>query len=95
MFNEYISGFIKKFLRNIGKYAEEEIHAVVRVAARRASSYIIRQLVAVMILSTSVLFLLLAFLFFLIEYLAFTKTMAFLVVGVVLLFIGIIAKTIR
>ena len=52
-------------------------------------------LISLMIIAAGVVFLLGSLTFFLIEYLAFSKTITFLLIGIVLLFIGIIIKVIK
>jgi len=85
---ESITLGIKDFIKNIEK---EFSHLFMR-RIYQIKKQIMRELMAVFIIIISVGFLAISGVFFLIEYIHLNKTLSFLIIGIIVLFIGILIK---
>ena len=79
-------------LRKTLHHLEENIGQALHLAVKRLSHYVVKELVSACILLAALIFFALAGTFFAIEYLALSKTIAFLITGIILLLIGLIVK---
>lgn len=91
-FTDYLKDIATEGLRRSFAHVEEDLIDVAQGMTRRASRYIMKELLALMLIVGSVIFFCAAGAFFMIEYLALSKTIAFLMVGIVLLLGGVISK---
>lgn len=82
---------IKGFIKNIEK---EFSHQLVR-RIYQIKKQIMKELIAVFIILASIGLLAISSIFFLIEYIHLNKTLSFLIIGIIVLFIGILIKLIK
>jgi hypothetical protein len=79
-----IKGFIKEIEKEFSRTILRKIYYI--------KKQLIRELIAVFIILISIGLLSIAAIFFLIEYAHLTKTLSFLIIGIILLIIGILMK---
>lgn len=87
-----ILGFIKDSMNKGLREIDEKILYRIRLEMWRFERKIIKSIMAAFILLLSFAVLALSASFFLIEYIHLTKTLAFLIIGIILLIIGVILK---
>lgn len=89
---DYVKDFVESKVRKAIRMAEHEVvHGVVS-GIKGFTHYLMRQFFATIIIIGSIGLLTLASISFCIEYLALTRTLAFLIVGILLLLIGMVIK---
>ncbi|MDO8459680.1 MAG: hypothetical protein Q7S74_01090 [Nanoarchaeota archaeon] len=80
----YVSTRVKE---EVGAFIDRIEQRIITIEER-----LLRNLLAMIIISSSIIFLALAVFFFMAEYLKLTNTISFLIVGIILLLVGIIIK---
>ncbi len=85
---DFVEGKARKALRYVGESFIEDITHVVH----RATHNLMRQVMTMLIIAFALSLLAIAVVFFFIEYLVLTKTLAFLITGILVLFIGLVMK---
>ena len=89
---DYFKESIKLSFREFVKDLEKELMHSFSKKIYYFKKQIIKELMGIMILLISITFLGISIVFLLIEYLNLTKTLAFGIIGIILLIIGIIIK---
>ena len=87
-FKDFTGSQIRKSLRHI----EEDILEMIDISLRRASRYLMRELLSVVFIVGAVIFLCIGIALFFVEYLEMSRTISMMIVGFILLFIGVIIK---
>ena len=90
-FKDALGNAFKGMINEAPRFSERMIHRV-KLELWRVEKRVMKSLTSLFILFLSFATLALAAVFFLIESLNFTKALAFLTIGVILLIIGIILK---
>ncbi len=90
--SDYIKDFVEGKMRKAIRMVEHELVDGVVSGIKGFTHYVMRQFLATMLIAGSLSFLALSAVFFCIEYLALTKTLAFLIIGILLLLIGLVMK---
>lgn len=88
----YIRDIVRKGLGAMAHSAQTEISRRIAYEVRRAQRRLIKSMISFFFIALSLVLLAIGGVYLGIEYLAFSKTLAFLTVGVILLLIGIIIK---
>ena len=91
-FIDYFKDFANNRLKKTLRHFEEDLFEMIELGARRASRYVMRELLGIVFIASAVIFLCIAATFFFIEYLTVSRTVAFLIMGIVLLLVGVIVK---
>ncbi len=92
---DFLEKQVKKGAYNLVRDVGNEITHKINVEASRIQRRMVKELSSLVILLTAVVFLAIAAIYFFIEYLSLNKTVSFLIVGIVLLFVGIIIRIIK
>ena len=87
-FRDLVRISLSRNLRSI----ENEVMYQINIATQKIVHRIVREMVSVFLLLFAVAFLAFAFVFLFIEYFALTKTISFLIVGVIILFFALIIR---
>lgn len=82
---------LSRGLKNI----EDEVTYRINIATQKVANRIVKKMVSVLLLLLAVAFLAFAFVFLFIEYFALTKTISFLIGGVVILFFALIIRMMK
>lgn len=94
-FLDYLRNQIRNGASELVKDVRQEISHKINLEISKIQQRIMRELSSLAILLIGIIFLSIAVVYFFIEYLLLTKTISFLIVGVILLFIGIIIRLIK
>ena len=86
-----IKNSTRKVFKEIGREVNYEINHKLNIYKRK----IIKEFISILALSAGMIFIGISIIFFMIEYLSLTKTLAFGIVGIVALFIGLLIKAAR
>jgi VIT1/CCC1 family predicted Fe2+/Mn2+ transporter len=89
---DYIEDVLKSGLRRTLANVRDDVERAISKSLRRTTRRIVMELTGMLLILISVLFLAAAVTFFFIEYLVFTKTVSFLIVGIIILLAGLIIK---
>ena len=81
--------------KSFSKELEREISLVFLNRIDRIRRQMVKELIAVFIILIAIAFLCVSAVFFLTEYLQLTKTLAFLIMGAIVLFVGILVKLVN
>ncbi len=95
MILEIIRKKIKKNVLEILDEIKREMVHKMNVEMAIIKRRIVKEMISLTVLWTAVIFILISAVYFLTEYLVLTKTIAFLIIGVFLLIIGIIIRAIK
>ena len=88
---EQIMGSIK----HMADEAKNEVYYRMRLELFKIKRQIALEFASLVIILTATVFLLIALAYFFVEYLFLTKTISFLIIGIIALFIGIIIRLIK
>lgn len=83
-----------KSLRHLTQDVQADIARRVSYEVRRTQRRIVKSLISFFMMALAIIFLTVGAVYLGVEYFAFSKTIAFLIVGIVLLIIGIVIKLI-
>ena len=86
-----ISEFTRVLEKELGKTIEIKINHLINNIKRQ----FMKELLSIFTIIISIGLLSISAVYFLIEYLSFTKTLSFLIIGIIVLLIGIIIKLIK
>ncbi len=90
--SDYLKDFVEGKVRKAVRMVEGELMHGVVSGIKGFTRYVMRQFLATLIIIGSVGLLTLGAISFCIEYLALTRTLAFLIIGILLLLIGVVVK---
>jgi len=92
---DYVKDLVgMNFSRTLRSIENEVMHRI-DVATQRVVNRVVREMVSVFLILFAVAFLALACVFLLIEYFALTKTISFLIVGVIILFFALVIRMMK
>lgn len=89
---DYIKDFLESKVRKAIRMVEHEFLHDLVYGIKGFTRYVMRQFLATLLIAAALGALALALLAFFVEYLALTKTLAFLIIGILLLLIGLVLK---
>ena len=89
---DFLKEMLFRTFQNSLKRIEKEFLQAILMRINEIKRKIIKEIVAVLIMLFGFVLLVISALFFLIEYIHLTKTISFLIIGIIVLFIGIIIK---
>ena len=92
---EEIMNFLGKSLKNATMELERTARRNVEMRVRRVQRFVFRQAFMLIFFALAAFSLFMTLVFGSIEYLHFTKTLSFLMVGVIALFIGVLIKALN
>lgn len=90
--SNYLKDFVESKVRKAIRVVEHEFLHDAVAGIKGFTRYVLRQFLATILIIAALGALALALLTFFIEYLALTRTLAFLIIGILLLLIGVIIK---
>lgn len=91
----YIKDVLREGFRDIVRDIGEDVNVMVLRKLNQIRKQIIKDIFGILVIIIGVGLLGISAVFFLIEYLTLNKTLSFLIIGVVVLFIGIIIKIMK
>ena len=92
---DYVKDLIGMNFSRTLRSIENEVMYRIDVATQKVVNRVAREMVSVFLILFSVAFLALASVFLLIEYFTLTKTISFLIVGVIILFFALIIRMMK
>jgi len=92
---DFIRKKVKKGTAEILEEIRKEVSHKINLEIAYMQRRIVRELISITVLLASIIFLVISAAYFLIEYFMLSKTLAFLIVGIILLLVGIILRIIK
>jgi hypothetical protein len=90
---DYVKEGITSGVREVGRRIESEVNHVLYKNYYRFKRRLFKDITSLFIMLIALIFISISIVYLLIEYLALSKTLAFGIIGIVLLLIGIVIKS--